>query len=654
MKRAVPGAERILAQLGVAPSDATQYSARCPAHDDSTASLSVGIASDGTIGLHCHAGCSVAAVCDALGVTTADLFPSKGSVAPSRRAKAAKAAKSTQRNARIAPIRDGEWKEAEIAAMRLGPGRFSGFAMAALYPYRLANGVTWGWRARYEGKAGEKQIKPLHYDGIDWVLTEPSAPRKGKPLYRLPEVLASVGPVIVVEGEKCADALSAIGIAATTSGGAKSAGKADWSPLAGRLCVIWPDNDDPGERYAADVAELLEGVGCDVEIIDLAALDLPNEGDDAADWLAANPQATDADVLALARTQPAHESHFPLVRASDIEAKPVDWLWPGWLARKMLAIIAGNGGTGKTTVALSLAAAITTGGKLPDGSTAPRGSVVMWSGEDALAEVLIPRLQEAGADLSRVHFITVGADGNVFDPATDMAQLEFVAAKIPDLALIIVDPIVSAVSGDSHKNAEVRRGLQPLLTLAAATGAAVIGITHYAKNTAGRSTTDRVIGSVAFSAVARIVMATAMGADGEGRLVRSKSNVGVTGDGFAYSIDVVNRKIGEAISQVSRISWGRPLYGFADELLGQVESKRMPKDEASEWLTAALYDGPVASKELKAKAETDGIAWRTVERAKEALSVSAHRHTEPGKQKGKGEWVWKLPPAKHQKRGDAR
>jgi hypothetical protein len=234
-----------------------------------------------------------------------------------------------------------------------------------------------------------------------------------------------------------------------------------------------------------------------------------------------------------------------------------------------------------------------------------------------------------------------------------MAHLEFVASKIPDLALIIVDPIVSAVSGDSHKNAEVRRGLQPLLTLAADTGAAVIGITHYAKNTAGRSTTDRVIGSVAFSAVARIVMATAMGADGEGRLVRSKSNVGLTGDGFVYSIEVLNRKIGDAISQVSRIVWGRPLYGFADELLNQVESKRLPKDEAAEWLTAALYDGPVASKELKAKAEADGIAWRTVERAKEALSVSAHRHTEPGKQKGKGEWVWKLPPAKHQSRADA-
>src|SRR3546814_1295563 len=100
-------------------------------------------------------------------------------------------------------------------------------------------------------------------------------------------------------------------------------------------------------------------------------------------------------------------------------------------------------------------------------------------------------------------------------------------------------------------------------------------ITHYAKNTAGRSTTDRVIGSVAFSAVSRITLATAMGHDGEGRMVRAKNNIGVTGDGFAYSIDVVNKEIEGQVSQVSKIVWGTPLYGFADEFLGEVESKRM-------------------------------------------------------------------------------
>jgi putative DNA primase/helicase len=638
----------VLTALGIERTEAIQYRARCPAHDDGTASLSVNLDSDGTIGLHCHAGCAADAICAAAGVTMADLFPRKGKAKAKGKAAPKRKAKPRKQNKRAAaPLTDAHWHEAEAAAKKLGPPSLAGFKLAAVYPYRLANGTVHGWRARYESQSGEKQIKPFHHDGGEWVLKEATAPRAGKPLYRLPEVLATDGPVFIVEGEKCADALAALGVAATTSGAAKSASKADWKPLAGRTCVIWPDNDDPGDQYASDVATILQDLDCDVSLIDVPALDLPGTGDDAADWLASNPAATAADVLALPAVEPEAEAGVLLVRASDITAKAIDWTWPGYLAGGMLTLIAGNGGTGKTTIALSIAAAITTGGKWPDGAAAPQGSVIMWSGEDALAEVLVPRLQEAGADTSRVHFVSNG-DGDVFDPAADMPRLERVARRLSDLALVIVDPIVSMVQGDSHKNAEVRRGLQPLLDLAADTGAAVIGITHYAKNTAGRNTTDRVIGSVAFSAVARVVLATAMGQDGEGRMVRAKNNVGATGDGFAYSIDVVNREIEGQVSQVSKIVWGQPLYGFADELLGQVEAKRTPKDEAAEWLAATLHDGPVSSKELKAKAEADGIAWRTVERAKEELGVSALRRTEPGQQRGKGEWVWRLPPNKHQ------
>lgn len=641
MKATTLPLNRVLTALGVTPTGATQYRARCPVHDDSNASLSIGAKADGTVGLHCHAGCEPAAVCAALGLSLGDLFAPPGrKAAPKPRARSRRAAAPAD----VPPLPREELEAAREAAKRLGPDNFSGYKLAALYAYRLANGKTWGWRARYENSAGDKQIKPLHRSGDDFLLKEPPAPRKGKPLYRLPEVIAAPGPVYVVEGEKCADALAALGIPATTSGAAKSAGRADWSPLQGRPCVIWPDNDDPGEQYAADVAEILAAQGCDVTMVDVEAIGLTDEHADAADWLAANLTATAADVLALPTVEPA-TTGIQLLRASEIAEKAVDWLWPGYLAGGMLTLIAGNGGTGKTTIALSLAATITQGGKLPDGATAPRGSVILWSGEDALAEVLVPRLREAGADVSRVHFVTSG--DQCFDPATDMPALERAARRIPDLALVIIDPIVSAVQGDSHKNAEVRRGLQPLLNLAADTGAAVIGITHYAKNTAGRSTTDRVIGSVAFNAVARVTLATAMGADGEGRMVRAKNNVGVTGDGFAYSIAVVNREVGGQMSQVSKIEWGKPLYGFADELLGQVEEKRLPKDEAAEWLTAALQAGPVASKELKAKAEADGIAWRTVERAKATLGITALRHAVPGSGRGKAEWSWKLPPTKH-------
>src|SRR5688572_410797 len=147
----------------------------------------------------------------------------------------------------------------------------------------------------------------------------------------------------------------------------------------------------------------------------------------------------------------------------------VDWLWNGWLAAGKLHVLGGQPGTGKTTIALALAAAITTGGRWPDGSRAGLGSVVVWSGEDDPADTLAPRLRAAGADMQRVHFVQGVREGNQyhsFDPSQDVDALRTALAGLTDVRLLVVDPIVSAVSGDSHKNAEVRRGLQPLVDLA--------------------------------------------------------------------------------------------------------------------------------------------------------------------------------------------
>src|SRR5206468_6094748 len=104
---------------------------------------------------------------------------------------------------------------------------------------------------------------------------------------------------------------------------------------------------------------------------------------------------------------------------------------------------------------------------------------------------------------------------------------------------MLVDPIVSSVAGDSHQNAEVRRGLQPLVTFAENQGCALLGITHFTKATQGREPLERVTGSLAFGAVARIVLGTAKikEEDGGGRvLVRVKSNIGPDGGGHKYEL----------------------------------------------------------------------------------------------------------------------
>ena len=123
-------------------------------------------------------------------------------------------------------------------------------------------------------------------------------------------------------------------------------------------------------------------------------------------------------------------------------------------------------------------------------------------------DVLLPRLLVAGGDPRRVHFVDAVTDHGKprpFDPSTDMPALVTAARLLSNLKLIILDPVVSAVAGDSHKNTETRRGLQPVVDLAAQLDACLLGITHLSKNTSGREPLERVAGSIAFGAPSRVL-----------------------------------------------------------------------------------------------------------------------------------------------------
>lgn len=221
--------------------------------------------------------------------------------------------------------------------------------------------------------------------------------------------------------------------------------------------------------------------------------------------------------------------------------EPVSWLWPNWLATGKLHLLAGMAGTGKTTIAVAFGATITSGGAWPDGVRSELGDVLMWSGEDDMKDTLLPRLLACGGDAKRFYSVASVWEGDRsrhFDPADDVPVLVDAAKQLTALKLIIVDPVVAVVTGDSHKNAETRRGLQPLVDVAAALGCAVLGITHFTKNTSGREPIDRVTGSLAFGAAARIVMAAAKGPNPEAprRLARVKSNLGPDDGGFEYTL----------------------------------------------------------------------------------------------------------------------
>lgn len=331
-----------------------------------------------------------------------------------------------------------------------------------------------------------------------------------------------------------------------------------------------------------------------------------------------------------------------LRRASDIVPQAITWLWDDWLPAGKLTILAGTAGTGKTTLALGLAATLTSGGDWPDGKPCKKiGNALVWSSEDNPDDTLVPRLIASGADVSRCYFIDgISENGQSvpFDPAQDIIELHNAAEKIGGVSLLIIDPIVSAISGDMHRANDVRRSLQAVVDFAEVHGCAVIGITHFAKGGAGKSPQDRVIGSQAFGALARMVLVAAKEEDGTKRvLARAKSNIAPDDGGVAYRLDLTT--IGGGI-EATHVAWDGVIQGTAREILGEVEHDESDegneKADAESFLRDLLAAGPVPTKQVKADVDGAGYSWATIRRAQKSLGVVA---VKGGMTEG---WKWKL------------
>jgi len=215
-----------------------QYMARCPAHDDRHASLSLSRGEGGRALLHCHAGCSNMAICRALNLPMSALF---------------------------------------------SPNREDRRRLVATYDYRDAEGTLLFQSVRYEPKSFS-QRRPDGHGG--WINSLDGVPRV---LYRLPELLDAdpSRPVLVSEGEADVDSLRDIGFVATTNpmGAGKWSKLDDDSALVGRHVVILPDDDEPGRRHAWEVAQALHGRAASVKVVALPG------AKDARDWIRAGGTA---------------------------------------------------------------------------------------------------------------------------------------------------------------------------------------------------------------------------------------------------------------------------------------------------------------------------------------------------------------------------
>ncbi len=232
--------EEFLSRLeGVKEDHPGQYSARCPAHDDKRASLSVSTGRDGRILLHCHAGCATTDILDALWLKESDLFPS------------------------VTP-------EEAFGRPRKRPRE-----AVARYDYTDESGAFISQKTRFS----DKSFSWSHKENGKWWRG-----RKGDPvLYNLPAVAGS-GFLYIVEGEKDVETLKAAGIPAVC--GADGAGPGKWLPqyteaLRGKRVAVIQDNDDIGKAFAAETANALHGVAESVRVLDLTRIwpELPEHGD---------------------------------------------------------------------------------------------------------------------------------------------------------------------------------------------------------------------------------------------------------------------------------------------------------------------------------------------------------------------------------------
>lgn len=398
--------------------------------------------------------------------------------------------------------------------------------------------------------------------------------------------------------------------------------------VGGQVAV--PDFGDNRPDGATDFNDLARHLGA--EAVERAAAN------------ATRPELSEDQPASLNATA-AELASVELQRGDSIEMRPIRWIWRDYLAAGKLHILAGAPGTGKTTLAIALAATITAGGRWPDGSCAEVADVLIWSGEDDPEDTLAPRLQASGADMTRIHFArrtrSESGESRAFDPATDFPLLSSATVRLPNLRLVLLDPIVTVVGmADSHKNSEVRRALQPLAEFAERHECAVLGISHFSKGTAGRDPLERVTGSLAFGAAARVVIAAAKLPDEEGGgrvMVRAKSNIGPDGGGFRFDLDraEIPGKPG-IIGQ--RVLWGDPVEGPAREILGTAETEDEGGNaNAKEFLRYMLAAGPALAAEVFRSGEAHGFSKRQLQRARSALGARVD------KLGMRGGWEWSLP-----------
>jgi hypothetical protein len=333
-------------------------------------------------------------------------------------------------------------------------------------------------------------------------------------------------------------------------------------------------------------------------------------------------------------------------RMSDITPQAIDWIWDKWIARGAVALLDGDPGLGKSTLALDLAARVTRGWAMPPGSGPEQvrvpADVLLLSAEDDAARTIRPRLEAAGADLTRVHLLDAVRDeeGDERPPVLpwDLGLIEELIVA-HDVALVIVDPFMGHLDGriDAHRDQDVRRCLRRLRDVAERTEATILIIRHLNKMVNMDVALYRGGGSIGITGACRSALLVGRDpADASRRvLAPTKCNLGLMPRALTYTL--------EPAGAVAKIGWGEECDLSADDILVQPGGR---KQSAGEQCAAAIRAYLAAG--AKPSADMDA-ALRAMGYGRPAIRDGRQRAGVRVRPQGFGlPWLAELPPSSDQ------
>lgn len=542
--------DKILAQIPC-KKQRSGYKGRCPAHDDRSASLSIGEADDRVL-VYCQAGCKTEDVLAAVGLKFSDLFPEKPEPEP--------------------PVYYTYTDREGLPAYRKVRKFPKQFFIERLEDSRWVTGLN--------GKA------PDLYNVVRVI----DAVRSGKAIW-------------FVEGEKDADTLARKGVVATTN--ILGAGK--WhdsysKTLKGAKVVIVADKDKAGYEHALKVYEALRH-GCKVKVVEA------KDGKDASDHFSLGygiDEFVEIGERGLKQRLGIVPRAVGWTMADNVEQAKVDWLFEPYIPVGEVTLMAGDPGEGKSTTAQAIATACTNGSEIC-GRPIKQGPVVFMSAEQSRSTVTVPRFKDMGADLSKIALPDEdGDDGEpkpfVLDEDGFATLEQFVGELGP--VLIVVDTITAYIEAQRDFNSanQVREWMRRLAKIARQHECAVLVLGHLNKNTQAKGN-YRIMGSVDFVGAARSVLFIGHDPDKPGHraMMHNKSNVGPIGPALGYSIeDGVFGWTGESDLDVDRMNE-----------LPQTKDAREARAECGRLITDHLAENGYETKDkLQAKAKAEGFGSR--------------------------------------------